>query len=80
MACPVCLNAEARVVASSRGLVATRKFSLVFCPTCPVPFEISGEDLESLARNPQAGLSRRNRWAQLLAEAAGRDETLYRLP
>jgi hypothetical protein len=79
MPCPICLNAEARVVASSRGLVPARKFSLVFCPTCPVPFEISGTDLEFLAQNPQAGLARRNRWAQLLAEAARRDETLYRL-
>lgn len=79
MPCPVCLNAEARVVPSS-GPRATGGSSVVFCPTCPVPFEISGKDLAFLEQNPQGGLARRNRWAQLLAEAARRDETLYRLP
>ena len=79
MPCPVCLNAEARVVPSS-GPRASGPSSVVFCPTCPVPFEITRKDLESLAKDPQAGLARRNRWAQLLAEAAQRDETLYRLP
>jgi hypothetical protein len=77
--CPVCLNAEARVIAAS-GSRASGRSSVVFCPTCPVPFEISAKDLDFLAKNPQAGLARRNRWAQLLVEAARRDETLYRLP
>lgn len=53
---------------------------MVFCPTCPVTFEISESDLDFLEKNPKVGLARRNRWAQLLAEAAERGETLYRLP
>jgi hypothetical protein len=45
-----------------------------------VPFEIRESDLDFLERSPKEGLARRNRWAQLLAEAATRGETLYCLP
>ncbi len=80
MACPICLNAAGKVVRRSRGSEPQRVYSMVFCPTCPVTFEIRESDLDFLEKNPKEGLARRNRWAQLLSEAAGRGETLYRLP
>jgi hypothetical protein len=80
MPCPICLNADAKVVHRKKGSESHRIYSMVFCATCPVTFEIAEADLLFLDTNPHEGLARRNRWAQLLSEAAGRGETLVRLP
>ena len=80
MACPICLNAEGKLVRRPRVADPRRAWAVVFCPTCPVTFEIRESDLDFLEASPKEGLSRRNRWAQLLVEAAARGETLYRLP
>ena len=80
MACPLCLNTDAKVVHRMTGSQSQRTYAMVFCATCPVTYEIAEADLEFLDTNPHEGLTRRNRWAQLLSEAAGRGETLVRLP
>ena len=80
LACPICLNAEGKLIRHSKSAEPRRAYAMVFCPTCPVTFEIRESDLEFLESRPKEGLAQRNRWAQLLAEAAARGETLYRLP
>ncbi len=77
--CPVCRDPNARLMS---GRVADESGGLtlrVSCPTCPIPFEISGKDLNLVAGNQREAEGRRRRWAQLLRESAQRGGQMIRL-
>ncbi len=77
--CPVCQNPDARVMSGKKADESGGLTLRVSCPTCPVPFEISGKDLSLVAGNQREAGGRRRRWAQLLREAAQRGGQLIRL-
>ncbi len=77
--CPICGNAEARLAGARRLPGAGTVPWLVSCPSCPVPFEIAGQDMNLASTNPRELERRRPRWRQLLEEAAQRGEKRARL-
>ncbi len=75
--CPVCQNPVARLEGvRNKDAPATWRVS---CPTCALPFEISGKDLNLAAGNQREADVRRRRWVQLLRESAQRGDSIVRL-
>ena len=78
--CPVCNNAAAEVTPMRRVPGATGgSIWSVKCPACPVPFEIPGQAMNDVSRNPRQHEHRRRQWAEFLRGAVERGEKLARL-
>ncbi len=77
--CPVCGSAEASLTGGKRVPGAPIPPWLVSCPSCPVPFEISVQDMNLASTNPREFTNRQRRWRQMLEEAGQRGERKARL-
>jgi hypothetical protein len=77
--CPVCGNSDAKVLVFARRKGSAERCFDVFCPTCPVPFEIPGLARDVFVLDSRAREERRRRWALQLQEATRRGEALVHL-
>ena len=77
--CPVCQNPAAQVTSTRRAPGAPGATWSVTCPTCPIPFEIAGQSLTTVAQNPRQQENRRKQWAEFLRGALERGEKIARL-
>lgn len=77
--CPVCGNPDAKVLVFARQHNSAERCFDVFCPTCPVSFEIPGLARDVFAMDVKAREERRHRWAERLQEATRRGEVLVHL-